>query len=97
MIPLKLLKLLPFLSVFQIKGDSTVADSKPRVSNVDFVTAYKSSSSHNELAKKIGLTKASVASRAAKLRKLGVNLAKYAREKPAVDVEALNAILKNDQ
>jgi hypothetical protein len=67
--------------------------AKPRISNEDFVRDYDSCVSYDELAKLTGLTKASVAARAGKLRKLGVNLEPYDRQKAEVNVEALNALL----
>ena len=67
--------------------------AKFRVSNEAFVKAVLACKSYAEVAETTGLTQASVQSRAAKLRKLGVNLPVYERVKKTVDVEALNALI----
>ena len=67
--------------------------TKPRVRDVDFVKACVDSSSCAEVADKTGLALASVAQRMTKLRKKGVNLAKYARAQGSTDVEGLNALI----
>ena len=64
-----------------------------RVSNEDFVRTCVASKSYAEVATATGLTTASVQTRFAKLRKLGVNLPTYARQKKALDVDALNALI----
>lgn len=67
---------------------------KPRVPDSDFVKAYASCDNYDEVARLTGLTKASVASRANKLRKAGVNLKKFARAPgKGTDVASLNALL----
>jgi len=68
---------------------------RKQVSNVDYVKAYKTSKSYAELAAKIGVTKESAASRASKLSTLGVVLTPYDRTAREVDVEALNALLRD--
>lgn len=68
----------------------------PRVSNEDYVRAYKAAASYESLAASLGQSKAAVEARARKLRKAGVQLAPYASKRKAaavVDVEALNAIV----
>ena len=69
--------------------------TKKRVSDADYVTAYVSCKSCEELSVATGLSAATCASRATKLRKAGVSLAKYQRKATAkvVDVDALNAIV----
>ena len=67
--------------------------SKKRVSNKDYVQAYLLYKSYPELAEAIGLSRASVASRANKLRKAGVNLPKYVRAKSELDVAGLNSLI----
>lgn len=66
---------------------------KPRVPDSDFVKAYVACTNYDDLARLTGLTKNSVASRANKLRKAGVKLAKYARAPKETDVAGLNALL----
>lgn len=63
------------------------------VSNVDFVRAALGADSTLGLAEATGLALASVRQRCAKLRKLGVNLPRYARNGQALDVDGLNAII----
>ncbi len=67
--------------------------TKKRVSDHDFVVEYCDSISYEELAFNLDLTRASVASRANKLRKLGVKLPEYDRAKKVVDIAALNALI----
>ena len=69
--------------------------TKKRVSNKDFVQAYLLYKSYGELAQAIGLSVASVASRANKLRKLGVKLPKYERASSTkvLDIDGLNALI----
>jgi len=66
---------------------------KSRVSNRDFVLAYKANSNYPDLAKAVGMTVNSVKVRCAKLRKAGVNLVKYDRPKHTVDIGELNSLL----
>jgi transposase len=53
--------------------------------------------SYAELAEELDLSEASVSTRANKLRKLGVNLPKYAKAAKPIDVDALNALIVNQQ
>ena len=69
--------------------------AKTQTSNVNFVKAYMASRSSEELAANTGLTLESARSRAAKLRKAGVNLPKFSRER-AIDIAGLNAIVNGD-
>jgi len=78
-------------------SETTGTSAKTRVPNEKFVQAYMLCDSYSELAEELGLSDASVASRANKLRKLGVNLPKYAKAAKAIDVDALNALIVNQQ
>jgi hypothetical protein len=62
-----------------------------------FVTAWATSKSLDEVAKKTKLVKISVQARASRLRKLGVKLAKFSRRRKIVDVDKLNKLLKRLQ
>lgn len=67
--------------------------AKPRVSNETLVTTYATSKSIEEVEKKTGLTKASIQTRINALIEMGVQIKKYERAKPAVDVAGLNKLL----
>lgn len=67
---------------------------RTRVSDMDFVKAYAQSKSVGEVAKKLGISRNSVATRASSLRKKGVGLPVFVRAKRVVDVQGLNAVLK---
>lgn len=62
------------------------------VTDVDFVTAWAKAKSLDEVVKATGLAKPSVQARAHRLRKAGVKLPKFRRQK-ATDVEGLNNLL----
>jgi len=74
-------------------------EKKTRVSDVDFVKACLDSKSNDEVASKVGLKKLSVAQRANKLRKAGVQLPKYPKAykgggvKKVTDVAGLNDLV----
>ena len=65
---------------------------KKPVSDVDFVTAWAKSKSLDEVVKATGLAKLSVQARAHRLRKAGVKLPRFRRQK-VTDVEGLNDLL----
>jgi DNA-directed RNA polymerase specialized sigma24 family protein len=73
--------------------ETAVKTAKPQVSNENFVLAYIRSTTYAELAARVGLTESTAKARAARLRKAGVQLAKYARKVPALDVSALNDLI----
>lgn len=64
--------------------------TRKRTSDPDFVLAYLSSATDTECAEKLGVSQPSVHVRAARLRRLGVNLPKH----NAVDVVGLNNLIK---
>jgi transposase len=68
---------------------------KERVTDKQFVMGCKNCHSTGQAASLLGLSCATVSARANKLRKLGVNLPKFARvvKTKAVDVEGLNDLL----
>jgi hypothetical protein len=72
-------------------SDST--KEKVRVADEDFVRAYISVKSYEELATVLGLEVASVQARATKLRKAGVPLPSYERKKKEIDVAGLTALI----
>jgi hypothetical protein len=65
---------------------------KKTISDVDFVTAWAKSKSLDDVVKATGLAKLSVQARAHRLRKAGVKLPKFKRQK-VTDVEGLNDLL----
>ncbi len=65
---------------------------KKPVTDVDFVTAWAKSKSLDEVVKATGLAKLSVQARAHRLRKAGVKLPRFRRQK-VTDVEGLNDLL----
>ena len=64
-----------------------------KISHVEFVKTWKEANSIGTVASATGLSKQSVQARAAKLRKAGVALPRFARQGEPIDVDALNAIL----
>ena len=84
-------------SLFNFCRGETMSETtkvvKTHVPDSDFVKAYAACTNYSDLARLTGLTKASVASRANKLRKAGVKLVKYARVAKETDVTGLNALL----
>ena len=70
---------------------------KTRVSDAEFVNLFLRSKSAGEVAVKIGLKVESVAARANKLRKAGVNIPKFDRKKREVDVKGLNKTIEDLQ
>lgn len=72
-------------------------EKKVRYTNEQFVQAWRESSSCDDVGIMCNMAPASVRARAAKLRKAGVKLPKYARATRApkvIDVDSLNAILE---
>jgi hypothetical protein len=67
--------------------------AKPQVTDVDFVKACVNSKTAEAVASATGLKHSTVLSRAAKLRKAGVNLPEFDRAKKVLDVKALNALI----
>lgn len=62
----------------------------------EFVRAYQSSSSHAEVAKKLGMTTSGVASRACFYRRKGVPLRSYSRARK-IDWEQLKELCESLQ
>jgi len=69
-----------------------------RVTNEDFVVAYVTSESTQQVAEALGVSKSAVGYRAKRLRKNGVNLPKFqdlrGRAAPDIDVLGLNELVK---
>lgn len=65
---------------------------KKLTSDADFVTAWVTSKTVDEVVKKTGLAKMTIQVRAARLRKAGVKLPKFVRRK-TIDVDGLNALV----
>ena len=82
------------VTMSEVTQNPIVAEKQvqPRIANMDFVKAYHAVESYEELASKLGLSPDSVASRASKLRKLGVILPPFKRASKGIDVAALNAL-----
>ncbi len=66
---------------------------KTRVSNEVFVKAFLAEDSPAAVAIVTGMAATSVAARATRLRKAGVNLPKFTRKNEHLDVEGLNALI----
>lgn len=73
-----------------------MSEKHKHVSNHDFVVAWQSSSSLDEVSSKTALAKATIAARKSLLARLGVNLKPLgkvrARSKSSVNVVELNAL-----
>jgi hypothetical protein len=63
-------------------------------SHEDFVKAYRDSTSVDEVAEKLGVDRSFVQTKSYHLRKIGVNLPRYAGSRQKIDVNALNKILE---
>lgn len=63
----------------------------PTISPEDFVTGWQKCSSLAEAREKLG---AGASSRAGRMRKAGVKLQEFAPGRKAIDVKALNALIK---
>jgi transposase len=74
--------------------ESTVIH-RVRVTDEQFVSCHKNCHSNAQVAQMLGISEATVAARANKLRKIGVRLPKFDRvvNSKEVDVEGLNALL----
>lgn len=64
------------------------------VSHETFVAAWENSETQAQVMEKTGMKKPAVEHRAARLRRLGVNLKRYSNTGPVVDVAALNKLIK---
>jgi hypothetical protein len=63
-----------------------------KISAEDFVTAWQTSHSLEEVAEKTGLLKGTASARAAYYRKRGVGLKLYRRGGPPIDIKALASL-----
>ena len=66
---------------------------RKQVSDVEFVNAWMKSSNYAEVLDLLGMAKQSIQARAAHLRKVGVKLPKYGRQRRMVDVKGLNELI----
>jgi len=83
-------------------GTVNVADlvkpRRPRASLSDFIKAYQTSKSYEEVARKLGMTAISVQARTVRERKRGVHLKRFERQGGGcritqADIDAANALI----
>jgi hypothetical protein len=79
--------------LFTTKKREEIIMGKPVVSDKDFVIACAKNANVEAIISATGLKRATIMSRAKKLRKLGVCIPEFSRQKKIIDIKGLNDLI----